>query len=76
MSDEKKYRAGKNLSRIMAKGYMDLHQKAAQGAFCVWIAINVPAEIFEGFDNVVYAVPETSEVLRMIIGRLLSKKTF
>jgi benzoyl-CoA reductase/2-hydroxyglutaryl-CoA dehydratase subunit BcrC/BadD/HgdB len=38
---------------------MSLHQKASEGAFVVWIAIIVPAEIFAGFENVVYAVPES-----------------
>ncbi|MCB9481418.1 MAG: 2-hydroxyacyl-CoA dehydratase [Desulfobacteraceae bacterium] len=59
MSEKVKSMAGKNLSKLMIKGYMDLHEKAAKGAFCVWIAINVPAEIFAGFDNVVYGVPES-----------------
>lgn len=59
MSEIIKKRAGKHLSEIMTKGYMDLHQRASTGSFCVWIAINVPAEIFAGFDNVVYAVPES-----------------
>lgn len=59
MPDHIKQKAGKHLSQIMTKGYMNLHQRAASGAFCVWIAINVPAEIFAGFDNVVYAVPES-----------------
>jgi len=54
-----KSQAGKHLTKIMTQGYMDLHEKAAKGAFCVWIAINVPAELFLGFDNVVYAVPES-----------------
>jgi benzoyl-CoA reductase/2-hydroxyglutaryl-CoA dehydratase subunit BcrC/BadD/HgdB len=63
MSETDKNRAGKHLSEIMAKGYMDLHQRAASGAFCVWIAINVPAEIFAGFDNVVYAVPESHSAM-------------
>ena len=38
---------------------MQLHQRAAEGAFVVWIAIIVPAEIFAGFENVVFAVPES-----------------
>lgn len=63
MPKSKKNRAGKHLSKIMAEGYMDLHQRAASGAFCVWIAINVPAEIFAGFDNVVYAVPESHSAM-------------
>ena len=59
MATIKKSSAGKHLTGIITKGYMDLHQKAADGAFCIWIAINVPAEIFAGFENVVYAVPES-----------------
>jgi len=51
--------SGKHLSKIMRDYYMDLHQRAAQGAFVIWIAINVPAELFLGFDNVIYAVPES-----------------
>jgi benzoyl-CoA reductase/2-hydroxyglutaryl-CoA dehydratase subunit BcrC/BadD/HgdB len=63
MSEKIKSQAGKHLSAIMTKGYMDLHQRSGAGAFCVWIAINVPAEIFEGFDNVVYAVPESHSAM-------------
>jgi benzoyl-CoA reductase/2-hydroxyglutaryl-CoA dehydratase subunit BcrC/BadD/HgdB len=51
--------AGKRLSNIMLNDYMQLHQKAGNGAFVVWIAIVVPAELFSGFENVVYAVPES-----------------
>lgn len=54
-----KTEAGQRLSRMMATDYMELHRKAAEGAFVVWIAIVVPAEIFQGFDNVVYGVPES-----------------
>lgn len=43
----------------MADAYLNLHTRAQQGAFVVWIAINVPAELFLGFDNVVYGVPES-----------------
>jgi len=43
----------------MAGCYLGNHQRAQQGAFVVWIAIGVPAEIFLGFENVVYAVPES-----------------
>jgi benzoyl-CoA reductase/2-hydroxyglutaryl-CoA dehydratase subunit BcrC/BadD/HgdB len=39
--------------------YLQLHQKAGQGAFVVWIAIVVPAELFAGFENVVCGVPES-----------------
>ncbi|MBI4766932.1 MAG: 2-hydroxyacyl-CoA dehydratase [Deltaproteobacteria bacterium] len=43
----------------MADEYLRLHWKAKEGAFVVWMAIVVPAEIFSGFENVVYAVPES-----------------
>jgi len=59
MAEKTKNKAGKHLTDILTQGYMDLHQRSASGAFCVWIAINVPAEIFAGFDNVTYAVPES-----------------
>ena len=59
MAGFEKSGAGGHLSRIMADCYMDLHTRAASGAFVVWIAINVPAELFLGFDNVVYGVPES-----------------
>jgi benzoyl-CoA reductase/2-hydroxyglutaryl-CoA dehydratase subunit BcrC/BadD/HgdB len=55
----KKNTSGKRLSRLMTDAYMSLHQKASEGAFVVWIAIVVPPELFAGFDNVVYAVPES-----------------
>ena len=55
----KKNTSGKRLSKLMTDAYMSLHQKASEGAFVVWIAIVVPAELFAGFDNVVYAVPES-----------------
>jgi benzoyl-CoA reductase/2-hydroxyglutaryl-CoA dehydratase subunit BcrC/BadD/HgdB len=54
-----KTQAGKRLSKIILNDYMRLHQKAKEGAFVVWIAIVVPAELFSGFENVVYAVPES-----------------
>ncbi|NOY69728.1 MAG: 2-hydroxyacyl-CoA dehydratase [Deltaproteobacteria bacterium] len=59
MAKFKKTESGRNLSRILSKGYLDLHTRASQGAFVVWIAINVPAELFAGFENVVYGVPES-----------------
>ena len=68
----KKSTAGKNLSKIMTKSYMDLHQKTAEGAFNVWIAINVPGELFAGFDDVVYSVPESHAA--MCAGKGLSAK--
>ena len=55
----KKNDSGERLSKLLVKSYTDLHQRAAHGAFVIWIAINVPAELFAGFDNVVYAVPES-----------------
>ena len=58
-SGHQKSAAGKRLSKIMFNDYMNLHQKAGEGAFVIWIAIVVPAELFSGFDNVVYAVPES-----------------
>ena len=54
-----KTESGKRLSKVIYDSYMDLHTRAGQGAFVVWIAINVPAEIFLGFENVVYGVPES-----------------
>ena len=55
----KKTSSGKRLSGIIMDDYLQLHQRAGEGAFVVWIAIVVPAELFAGFDNVVYAVPES-----------------
>ena len=49
--------ASKNLSKLMAREYMDMHQRAAQGVPVVWIAIIVPIEILKGFDLVI-CVPE------------------
>ena len=54
-----KSRAGKNLSQIMAKGYMQDYQRAREGAFVVWMAIMVPAELLMGFPNLVFAIPES-----------------
>ncbi len=59
----RKNESGKRLSSIIANDYLTLHQRASEGAFVVWIAIIVPAEIFAGFDNVVYAVPESHAAL-------------
>ncbi|MHB8893919.1 MAG: 2-hydroxyacyl-CoA dehydratase subunit D [Candidatus Geothermincolia bacterium] len=58
-----KTRAGKHLSELMMKAYMDIHARAADGAFVVWTAIIVPPEIFRGFDNVVCCVPESHAAL-------------
>jgi len=59
----RKTESGRRLSRIIADGYLDLHRRANEGAFVVWIAIVVPAEIFAGFENVAYAVPESHAAL-------------
>jgi benzoyl-CoA reductase/2-hydroxyglutaryl-CoA dehydratase subunit BcrC/BadD/HgdB len=63
MAKKEKTSAGRNLSKVVGDAYMDLHAKAAHGAFVVWIAINVPAELFLGFENVVYGVPESHAAL-------------
>jgi benzoyl-CoA reductase/2-hydroxyglutaryl-CoA dehydratase subunit BcrC/BadD/HgdB len=55
----RKKASGKRLSSIIAEDYMTLHRRASEGAFVVWTAIVVPAELFAGFDDVVYAVPES-----------------
>lgn len=55
----KKSESAKRLSAMIAEDYMTLHQRASNGAFVVWIAIVVPAELFAGFDDVIYAVPES-----------------
>ena len=54
-----KTESGKRLSRMMTASYTDLHRRAGEGAFVAWIAIVVPAEIFAGFDNIVYGIPES-----------------
>jgi benzoyl-CoA reductase/2-hydroxyglutaryl-CoA dehydratase subunit BcrC/BadD/HgdB len=59
MSRHKKTKAGQHLSKILKKSYVDLHRKADSGAFVVWVAIVVPVELFAGFDNVVFAIPES-----------------
>jgi benzoyl-CoA reductase/2-hydroxyglutaryl-CoA dehydratase subunit BcrC/BadD/HgdB len=59
----RKNESGKRLTSLIVNDYLTLHQKASEGAFVVWIAIIVPAEIFSGFDNVVYAVPESHAAL-------------
>jgi benzoyl-CoA reductase/2-hydroxyglutaryl-CoA dehydratase subunit BcrC/BadD/HgdB len=51
--------SGRRLSRMMAASYADLHRRAGEGAFVTWIAIIVPAELFAGFESVVYGVPES-----------------
>ncbi|MCG8565223.1 MAG: 2-hydroxyacyl-CoA dehydratase family protein [Desulfobacterales bacterium] len=59
MDKRVKSQAGKNLSRIMAQSYMQDLERASQGAFVVWMAIMVPAEILAGFPNLVFAIPES-----------------
>lgn len=68
MSEKKKTNAGRHLSKVVGGAYMDLHTRASQGAFVVWIAINVPAELFLGFENVVYGVPESHAALNAAKG--------
>ncbi|HOD14934.1 MAG TPA: 2-hydroxyacyl-CoA dehydratase family protein [Spirochaetota bacterium] len=63
---EQKFRkteSGKRLTQLMTEEYTALHRRAGEGAFVVWIAIIVPAEIFSGFKNVVFAVPESHAAL-------------
>ncbi|MCX7679432.1 MAG: 2-hydroxyacyl-CoA dehydratase family protein [Spirochaetes bacterium] len=55
----RKTESGRRLTEFMAQSYLRLHERAAAGDFVVWIAIIVPAEIFAGFDGVVFAVPES-----------------
>lgn len=59
MEINEKTRAGKHLTELLVKTYTDIHTRAAAGAFVVWGAIIVPAEIFAGFDNVVFCAPES-----------------
>jgi benzoyl-CoA reductase/2-hydroxyglutaryl-CoA dehydratase subunit BcrC/BadD/HgdB len=59
VTNKVKNHSGHRLSRLMTDAYRSVHQRASEGAFVVWIAIIVPAELFAGFDNVVYAVPES-----------------
>ncbi|MFZ5573421.1 MAG: 2-hydroxyacyl-CoA dehydratase subunit D [Thermodesulfobacteriota bacterium] len=54
-----KTESGKRLTDLMTRNYFTNAVKAQEGAFVVWIAIVVPAEILLGFDKVVYAVPES-----------------
>ncbi|MCX5848555.1 MAG: 2-hydroxyacyl-CoA dehydratase family protein [Deltaproteobacteria bacterium] len=54
-----KTKAGKHLSELLVNAYVDIHTKAAKGAFVVWGAIIVPAEIFRGFENMVFCAPES-----------------
>lgn len=68
MASFQKTEAGRHLSMVIRDAYMDLHTRAAGGAFVVWIAINVPAEIFSGFADVVYGVPESHAALNAAKG--------
>jgi benzoyl-CoA reductase/2-hydroxyglutaryl-CoA dehydratase subunit BcrC/BadD/HgdB len=58
-----KTESGKRLTQILTDEYTGLHRKAGEGAFVVWVAIIVPVEIFRGFENVVFAVPESHAAL-------------
>lgn len=58
-----KTESGRRLTQMLTHDYLTLHQKAAEGAFVVWVAIIVPVELFYGFDNVVFAVPESHAAL-------------
>jgi benzoyl-CoA reductase/2-hydroxyglutaryl-CoA dehydratase subunit BcrC/BadD/HgdB len=59
----KKTSAGEHLTRLLFKEYKEIHERANAGAFVIWGAIVVPAEIFKGFENVVYCVPESHAAL-------------
>ena len=59
MTTPKKTKSGKKLTELITKEYINLHQGAHEGKFVVWVAIVVPVEIFQGFNNIVYAVPES-----------------
>ncbi|MFP4445082.1 MAG: 2-hydroxyacyl-CoA dehydratase subunit D [Desulfosudaceae bacterium] len=63
MAEKEKNTTGKRLTRLLTETYLDIHGRAAEGAFVVWAAIIVPAEIFQGFDNVVFCVPESHSAL-------------
>ncbi len=63
MEIDEKTKAGKHLTRLLVNSYMGMHTKAAEGAFVVWGAIIVPAEIFRGFENVVFCLPESHAAL-------------
>jgi len=58
-----KTRAGKHLSELLINAYMGIHGRAAEGALVVWGAIVVPPELFLGFENVVFCVPESHAAL-------------
>ncbi len=54
-----KTNSGESLTRLIVQSYMEAFNLWKEGAFVVWGAIVVPAEIFRGFDNVVYCCPES-----------------
>jgi len=58
-----KTNSGQNLTQLIVGSYMDAFNRWKSGAFVVWGAILIPAEIFKGFENVVYCVPETHAAL-------------
>ena len=53
MEIDEKTKTGKHLTELLTNTYMNIHTRAAEGAFVVWGAIIVPSEIFQGFENVV-----------------------
>ncbi len=59
MTSFKKTESGKRLSEIMKKSYMDNYTRSQNGAFIIWIGVFVPAELFLGFENIAYYVPES-----------------
>ncbi len=63
MEINEKTQAGRNLTELLTNAYMGMHSRAANDAFVVWGAIIVPAEIFQGFDNVVFCLPESHAAL-------------
>ena len=63
MEINEKTKAGRHLTELLTSAYMGIHTRAAEGAFVVWGAIIVPAEIFQGFENVVFCLPESHAAL-------------
>ncbi|MFO8050051.1 MAG: 2-hydroxyacyl-CoA dehydratase family protein [Desulfosudaceae bacterium] len=63
MSNPEKNKTGRRLTSLLGNTYLDIHARAAAGAFVVWGAIIVPAEIFQGFENVVGCFPESHSAL-------------
>ena len=58
-----KTEAGKRLSQLLGTHYTNIHLKAQQGGFVVWVAIIVPIEIFSGFKDIVVVVPESHSAM-------------